>query len=318
MVTRARRRYRVRKSRRRPVRSRETSFLTYDNDFKTDYKYRRMPRGKRKAWRKFSNKVNTVINKGQGLKKHLYEFVIEESTGTGFTNASSAMLYTPDAQVATLNSDMGTLFREMMDPGAFDNANTFGNGDITRTLRFDSAQLEVTWRNTGVHPLIIDLYYVQCRRDFGLTNLDTLNNPEGIFVLGFEKQGIVEDIEENRIPFTNKQFSTQFGTTPFQSSLFCQHFKIITKRKITIAPGNTVSKTLKDPKNRYIEAQSQRAKICRRNQTHGYFWQFYGVPGVIDNVGFHAMPASLTTSVVKRYSYYLPISGKDQTAFGLS
>lgn len=297
---------------------RETAFLTYDNDFKTDYRYKRMPRRKRRAWKKFTKKVNAVVNKQLGLKKHLFSHVTRDSAPTGSTYYGNAMLYTPDARVNDLSADMGTFFREMFPAAVFDNMNVFGVADAQKVIRFESAQLEVTWRNVGSNPVIIDLYYVKCRRDFGLTSSDVLNNINGIFVLGFQKQGLVEDLEDNSTPFSTGQLATQYGTTPFQSPLFCQHYKIYSKRKITIAPGNTVSKTLKDPKNRYINSGEQRASICKRNQTHGYFWQFYGVPGLGEDLPVHCTSADIITSVTKKYAYYLPVSGKDQASSGLT
>lgn len=205
---------------RRSKAPKETAFLTYDNDFKTDYRYKRMPRRKRRAWKKFSKKVNAVINKSQGLKKHLYEHVSQDSATIGSTYYGSAMLYTPDARVVDLNADMGTFFREIFPAGVFDNITNFGAADAQKVIRFESAQLEVTWRNIGVNPLIIDLYYVRCRKDYGLTNVDFLNNPQGMYVLGFDKQGKVVDVEQNTTPFNAGQTATQFGTTPFQSPLF--------------------------------------------------------------------------------------------------
>ena len=297
----------------------ETAFLTYDNDFKTDYRYKRMPRRKRRAWKKFSKKVNAVINKSQGLKKHLYSYVYTNVNLINQTYPSSAMLYTPDARVADLNADMGQFFREILGATLFDTITNFGAADAQKVIRFESAQLEVTWRNTSENPVIIDLYYVRCRKDYGLTNIDVYNNPEGIFALGFDKQGLVRDVENNVQVFNAGQSASMFGTTPFQSPLFCQHYKILSKRKITIAPGNTVSKTLKDPRNRYINSGEQRARICKRNQTHGYFWQFYGVPGFDgENNPVHCLPTELVTSITKKYAYYLPVSGKDQASSGLA
>lgn len=297
----------------------ESAFLTYDNDFKTDYRYRPMPRRKRRAWKRFSKKVTAVINKNEGLKKHLYTRVFETSSNANSTFYDSAMVYTPDARVDTLDADIGTIFREMLPAGTFDNAyNLSTNSDIASFLRFESCVMEVTWRNTGTQPLIIDLYYVRCRKDFGLTSSNTQNNAQGIYNLGFVKQGIVEDINDGNVPFTDGQAAIQYGTTPFQSPLFCQHYKVITKQKIVIAPGNSVSRTLKDPRNRRINAMDIRASICKRNLTHGYFWQHYGVPGLIDDEPTVAVSSDLVTVVTKKYAYYIPVSNKDQASSGLT
>lgn len=278
-----------------------------------------MPRGRKRAWRKFTKKVDTVINKSQGLKKHLYNRVFVTDSTYNVTFYDSAMLYTPDARVDTLDADIGTIFREMLPAGTFDNAyNLATTGDISSFLKFESAVLEVTWRNTGTNPLIIDLYYVRCRKDFPLTSSNVQNNAQGIYNLGFLKQGLVEDLNDGSTPFSGGQLAIDYGTTPFQSPLFCQHYKILTKQKITIAPGNMVSRTLKDPRNRRINATDIRASICKRNMTHGYFWQHYGVPGIFFNDAVSALPSTLITSVTKKYSYYIPVSNKDQASTGLT
>lgn len=310
-------RYSKRRSSNKRGGSKETAFLTYDNDFKTDYRYKRMPRRKRRAWKKFTKKVDAVINKSQGLKKHLYTRVFNTSSPTSQTFYDSAMLYTPDARVDTLDADIGTMFREMLPAGSFDDAYNLATvGDISSFLRFESAVMEVTWTNNGVAPLIIDLYYVRCRKDFPLTSTNVQNNAQGIYNLGFLKQERVEDINDGNVPFVTGQTAIQYGTTPFQSPLFCQHYKVLTKQKLVIAPGNTISRTLKDSKNRRINATDIRASICKRNLTHGYFWQHYGVPGVVE-VPVVAVSSNLTTVVTKKYSYYIPVSNKDQASSGL-
>lgn len=292
----------------------ESPLLTYDNDYKTDYRYKRMPKKRRRRWKRFVNKVHSIARRDQGLKQYMVEEAYKVDELTTFCNFGQALLYTPDARLASLNADMGNIFRNILTATAFDNINSVINADVDKKIYFNSAQMDVSWRNTGSAPLIIDLYKVACRKDFALTNQDTYNDAVGLYRMGFQKQGQIVDKEDGNLVGDGRNDSLWPGSTPFQSSLFCQHFRILQKRRITIAPGNTVSITLKDTKNRLINANEQRAKICKRGQTHGYIWQSMGVPGLVSDLPVHSIPHNYVTSVIKKYAFYLPVSGKNQTS----
>lgn len=294
--------------------TRETAPLTYDNDFKTDYRYKRMPKRRRRRWKKFVKRVNAVVNRNQGLKKLLFQDIQRLTTPVNQCNYHSAMLYTPDARVNDLSADIGTIFRNILGDVNYNDINTVTTqGDVDKKIRFESANMDVSWRNVGSNPVIIDLYYVRARKTFGLLSADTFNNAQGIYANGFIKQGLIIDEEDGTSVGTNKSFGIDIGTTPFQSSLFCQTYKVLSKKRITIAPGNTVTMTLKDSRNKVVNAVETRARICMRGLTHGYFFQTYGVPG-IDGVPVQATTSDIVFTCQKRYAFYLPVSGKDQTA----
>jgi len=289
--------------------------LTYDNDFKTDYVYKRMPARRRKRYVRFVKKVRSITDRSQGLKKHLFQDVNRITSANDSVGFFSSMLYTPDAQVDGMNADMGTMFRSILGTSPYDNINNIAlDSDTDKKILFESAVMDVTWKNEGSNTVIIDLYYIRTRKTFGLTGVDASNNTHGIYELGMRKQGQVEDIEDSVTLGSNKITPSQFGVTPFMSSLFCQTFKILSKKRITIAPGNFVSMTLKDPRNRTVNATDTRARICMAGLTHGYFYQFYGVPGVSTLVDRYSLGTTLLVTCVKKYNYYLPVSGKDQTA----
>lgn len=295
--------------------SRETQPLTYDNDFKTDYRYKRMPKRRRRNWKRFVKKVSSVVNRQQGLKKLMYTDIQRIQAVDNACSYHSAMLYTPDARVGDLSADMGTIFRNILGSVAYDNINDVTiAGDVDKKIRFESGNMDVSWRNVGAAPVIVDLYYVKARKTFGLTGSDALNNTQGIYALGFVKQGQIIDEEDGNTVGSAKSFPIEVGTTPFQSSLFCQTYKVLSKKRITIAPGNTVSMTLKDAKNRLVNATETRARICMRGLTHGYFFQTYGVPGLSGATPVQALASDIIFTVQKRYAFYLPVSGKDQTA----
>lgn len=306
--------YRSRTQTRNKKRSTETAPLTYDNDFKTDYRYKSMPRRRRRRWRKFVKRVNAVVNKGQGLKKLLYSDIVRITAPINQCTYHSGMLYTPDARVTDLSADLGTIFRNILGATPYNDINLITiPADVDKKIRFESANMDVSWRNMGTNPVIIDLYYVKCRKTFGLLDVDVSNNTQGIFAHGFVKQGFIID-EEDGTSITPKSFPTEIGTTPFQSSLFCSTFKIMSKKRITIAPGNTVAMTLKDARNRIVNAMDTRARICMRGLTHGYFFQVYGVPGLDGSTPVVSTASDIIFSIQKRYAFYLPVSGKDQAS----
>lgn len=297
-------------------RTRYGSPLTYDNDFTTDYRYKRMPAGKRNRWKRFVKKVQAVTAKDQGLKKLVYYDSIKLTSLYNECGNYSASLYTPDAQVNNLHADLGTIFRNILGNAPYDNINTITTtGDVDKRIKFESAMLECTWRNIGNSTVIVDLYYFKTRKTFGLTNQDADNNVHGVYRLGLAKEGrIIDEEDQTNVGGAVLQPGT-IGATPFMSSLFCQTFKIMWKKRITIAPGNFFSMVLKDPKNRMVNATDTRARICMAGLTHGYFFQFAGICGEVTGIPVSSTDSAILFSQIKRYNFYLPVSGKDQTAF---
>lgn len=293
----------------------ESTPLTYDNDFKTDYRYRRMPRRRKRRWVSFVRKVNAVtMKKQQGLKKVLFYGIKNLTTVANQSGTTDMMMYSADGSAVLDNADIGAIFRGHLGATVFNDQNSFAAiGNAQKKLQFESCQMECTVRNLGSVSAIVEVYYVRCRKAHAQTNLDSGNTAAGIYHLGFLKQTQVQDLEESTILGTGPQVSTQIGTTPFQSPRFCETFKILRRKKYQIAPGNTISFLLKDPRNRTIEAGNVRSQLFIPFTTHGYLCQFYGVPG-LDSGPVHAMACNLIFSYTRKYQYYAPLSNRDQAS----
>lgn len=308
------------KTQTRTKRTRESAPLTYDNDFKTDYRYRRMPRRRRRRWVRFVKKVNAVtLRNQQGLKKVLFrrlQTLVSTSSSCAFTEL---MLYPSDGSVNLHAADMGEIFRDHLGTTAFDQANDMTVlANTQKQLKFESAQLEVTVKNYGVNKAIVEVYYVRCRKQHGQTNSDVYNCASGVYELGFTKQTQVTDPEEGTTIGVGRQTQFMVGTTPFQSPRFCSTFKILKRKKFTIAPGNSVSWILKDPRNRSIQANNVRSQLFLPFVTHGYFIQSYGEPGLEGpdpGVPTASLPTNIMLYSTRKYQYYAPMSNKDQSAF---
>lgn len=308
------------RTRTKKSRAQESAPLTYDNDFKTDYRYKRMPRRRRRRWISFSRRVNHVILRGQqGLKKEIFRRLQTLSSTSGSCGFTEQMLYTADGDPGVHAADVGQLFRGHLGVDAFDNANNLASlSNASKQLRFESAQLEITITNSGNNKAIVESYYIRCRKQHAQTNATATNCVSGVYQLGFIKQDQVRDEETGNTVGLGKQTEFQVGTTPFQSPRFCSVFKILRRRKYTIAPGNSVSWILKDPRNRRITAENVRLELFIPFVTHGYFLQAYGVPGLEGPdppLPTSALPVNLTMYVTRKYQYYTPVSNQDQSGF---
>lgn len=309
------------KTQTRSKRSSESAPLTYDNDFKTDYRYRRMNRRRKKRWVRFVRKVNAVtLKQQQGLKKIIFRRLNSLTTISGSCAFTELLLYPSDGSVNLHAADLGEIFRNHLGATVFNQANDMsilGNQNTQKKLQFESAQLEVSVKNYGNNKAIVEVYYVRCRKQHAQTNNDIYNCASGVYELGFKKQTQITDPEEGTTIGVGPQSQFQVGTTPFQSPRFCSTFKVIRRKKYIIAPGNMVSWILKDPRNRTIEANNVRSELFVPRVTHGYFIQCYGEPGLEGPdppVPTTAMPVNLLFYSTRKYQYYAPMSNKDQGA----
>lgn len=300
-------------------RTSESAPITYDNDFKTDYRYRRMPRRKRRRWVRFVKKVNHVtLRRQQGLQKVLFTTNNLVTTNVNTTGFTDAVLYPIDGDSPTGAADVSQIFRGHLGSSVYNSMNDLSVvGNAEKRLQFESAQLEVTLRNMGSDIAIVEVYYCRTRKEHGQTSSSAFNRLSGIYQLGFVKQQQIFDLESSLVVGSGIETATTIGTTPFQSPRFCQHFKILKRKKYQIAVNNMISFILKDPKDRMIEAGATRGKICMPGLTHGYLIQIYGAPSVQAGpppVPVTAQPATVLVTTTRKYGYYMPIYSKDQSA----
>lgn len=276
-----------------------------------------MPRRRRRRWVRFARKVNHVVLRGQqGLKKQIFRRLHTISSISGSCGFSDALLYSGDGDGSLHASDLGELFRGHLGAADFNDANNLTVlSNASKQLKFESAQLEITMTNSGNYKAIVEAYYIRCRKQHSHTNNTIYNCASGIYQLGFVKQDQVQDLETGETVGIGKQSEFQVGTTPFQSPRFCSTFKILRRRKFTIAPGNSISWILKDPRNRTINAENVRAQLFVPHVSHGYFLQVYGVPGLIGDdppLPTSALPVNITVYATRKYQYYTPVSNQDQ------
>lgn len=151
---------------------------------------------------------------------------------------------------------------------AYENA----TGTITdfrnKKVLIKSMCLDIHIVNNGSNGLEFDVYQVIMRKDWSASSrIDVM------FTGSFDEQATATGY--------TRVVSTP-GVTPFQSSNFCEHFKILSKRSILLGAGQATSLQLRISKARMFDG-----KVLERNTagipryTKGYLFVVKGVPTVV-------------------------------------
>lgn len=289
--------------------------LTTQHDFKTDYRSRRITRRRRIQFRRakrFTARVARAHTSLTTYPKHVLR--TQRFTRTCTQNAQNyfgVLLHTVDGIAVGNGGNEQADWREFFREGggsfaqAWDNANTVlpgvGLGLINRAIRSIRATIEVTLRNTGTNPLILNAYRIYCKRNVR-SNFDSIEN---VYRTGFFTAEQIEANPENNTGLWDSRIiDTDIGSTCFQSRVFCQHFKIVRRTKYQLSPGEEVQLTYTDRRSRNLSQRFLQGNSFVRNLTTGWFIEFNGVPSSGAPPVFETTnaPAQLACIIHKRYS----------------
>lgn len=234
-----------------------TNTTTTQYDTTLQYRKKRMPKYKKRAWVKFTRKVNAVITKAHAtqtvvLNQTAVRSLSAEDNGQSHIAAlmyGKAGYYTPGGTSAEVG--LNDLYQMCKD-----------RDDDNRTWHYTSAVLDVTARNTGSTGLEVDLYFCSFGED----------------VLGARcLEDAIKDAEDETVTIA-AQYSqvalNKRGTTLFDLPVLIKghKIKIWSKRKYFLPQGATFTYQYRDPK--YHKIPQSRVKEFIAN-------------GVIDNVNGH-------------------------------
>lgn len=280
LATAARVGYRAYKSYTRTKAKRATSSpgVTTQHDTKTIYRKKRMPRRKRKQWAKFSNKVNAVIDSAHATK--------------------TMLINNTDALTATAGSQLFASYN-IYGMNGTNGAGTRGNADLVtvaanitnyKKMVYKSAILDLTFTNTSIFPIEMDVYHVRYNNEHEAnTPLATFTNAANntLVTTGTTSLGV-----------------TSRGATPwdFPLALSIARITIVKKTKVFLGPGNCSTYQIRDPRNHGI------TKYDINNQTAGYN---YVKPGITQGViviaknvaGYQASATGMSIGCTQKYSY---------------
>lgn len=268
--------------------------LTTQYDSRRLYKYKRMPKRKRKAWAKFSKKVRAVTNI---LGNHYlsYTSVGGQVPAAGNQAYGYSLIYGITGVTSGHGND--DIFKIVPDLG-FSAAKQF-------KLMFKSATLDAEWSTptTNAGSVTLDLYEIICRKDIPNS---TGNNLADIFFEGIASLTAAPGS-------TGALAAGQVGVTPFQSKLFCQNVKILSKTRVLMSPGQTCHKEVRDPKNRTLQfTDTYNHMLCKGGWTRGFFWIAEAVTdGTLFSPGFQINYADLRNYNVQYDSPSDPQGGRN-------
>lgn len=225
------------------------------NQFQTKqwYKKKRMPRRKRKQWVKFTKKVRAVFNKEMSCQTILRREVGTASAAINTQNFFNAMLFPADGVVASMN-DLVEIKKSL--------AGTAAVGDKSK-FRIESGVLDlaIQAKATNTNTLYADVYSIVARKDLPSS---MYTSPTNMFA-NLTSESTVDLEGDTRIA------PTDIGSTPFSMPLFCQYWKILSKKTITMTPGQVAEMQLRDSKNKYFMGKVVEDKTSIKGWTQGFF-----------------------------------------------
>lgn len=221
-----------------------TNITTAQKDYGNQYRKKRMPRYKKKAWKKFSNKVKAVNIKSKGLKTVV------------FNESASSVASDQNFMALHLYGGRGT-------PGAAGSPGTIGAGDLNRMfandpsvvqgtgplnarigkLVFGSAVIDITMHNIGELDAEVDIYYCYHRKDVISENLDRN--------FGTGSGSLQEPIQSGNVTLD----LYQRGVTPFDcsTSLSESGLTVLKKQKLFLRTTQTAFIQHRDAQNHVLE-----------------------------------------------------------------
>lgn len=211
-----------------------------------------MPRRKKKAWKKFSNKVKWVINNNLGTKDVVFNKGVTITSAANQQGVGAALLY---GKAGESGEDGCVGVRDLKFLSEYMNATTATSGDRQGNLfHTTSAIMDITLTNTSETStcnLEVDIYEVYFRNE---VNNDYLFREAGILTsAGIFQKGL----DDTAAPFGTSPLNIRTrGCTPFNwlNGIRDTGMTIITKKKYFIAYNNSITYQFRDPKDRSFTA----------------------------------------------------------------
>jgi len=306
----------ARKAEPRRATAQNTEPLTGQFDYKTDYRKRRLSRRvirkvkKRRRWNR--KVVNTVRNANVGSTHIIRRALCGLTADTNTSNSVCFGMYGlngTSTDVFNPTADIAEIFKEI-DITAFNNSTNPSVALPLHKIYSMHCTMELTARNTGNADAIIEVYFIRGTRR-SPPNL----NPVSIYADGFTKAQLASDPNTGNSFDAKLTFST-VGTTPFQSPLFCQHYRIYKRQKFRVPQGNEINIVLHDNKPRTYRMDQVFTASTDRSY-HGVLIQQQGPPSAA-GAETYALPTAVTYSSIRRYRLKMFRDNLPKTAIDVS
>lgn len=229
---------------------------TEQRDSRVGYVKRRMPRRRRRSWKRFTRKVQHVMLQMGATQTFSQKFATLKSWAANAQNYWGFML----GGVSVSNNDeLLKAFRL-----AYGSALTLADIDDYK-LFIKSLCLDIQFNNNTTNTAIVEIYHLLCRKPYNTATaldqqyLDTFNEIPA--QTGFSRS------------------ITDVGYTPFQNALFCSHWSITKKEQVQLGPGELSTMQIRIPSNKMFYGKTlETAPACIKGFTRAVLFIVKGEP----------------------------------------
>lgn len=233
--------------------------VTAHADSSVAYRRRRMPRRRRRRWQKFSKKVKWIINKTIAPCSLLRNVVFDRAAALNKQVLGVASSLSGYGTASDLSDDQITILKDAAQRALSDPAKYY-----QQSVKISSIVLDVTFENNAFFPqgdpavevltdMEVDVYELQCVKNVYIQDASQTNRDLYDFIVNCTSQQPRPSTDDVGITFIgNPLTSEDIGWTPFQSSKFCQYFKVLKKTKKYMSPGGYFTYQLRNASERVI------------------------------------------------------------------
>lgn len=235
--------------------------LTVQNDQNLRYRRRRMNRRRKKRWVRFVRRVNHVATAASPSN-----FYVNSSLGGVVTIAQDAQS-TFAAMLASTTGSGGQDLLLGMFKAAYGSTLTSTTAAAYK-LFCRTMVLDVQLCVTGAANVVVDVYELLCRKSYetGSTTAEAMYN-----TLYGQNKASPGGLGSTAV--------TSPANTVFSNPLFCQYWKVLSKRELLISAGVTSTLQLRIPRDKWMEGRIFLSyPLIVPGLTRCLFFQARGVP----------------------------------------
>jgi hypothetical protein len=297
-------------TRRRGMRTTGVSTTNYDK--KNTYKYKRMPRRKRKKYMRKFKLFRHFLDKSIGSTKSIISEVSNTVTAATPTNENTGANWLGatmnNAWPLYVNSTATNPIQAFTDQtfpcdvtNSWQQVHNIADGNIDdtqatyKTMQNNNNMECILTNSSTENHMICDVYTIVCRKDLptAVVNLDA--NPGA----SLGSKSWIDFLNELNDPNTSVGL-TNLASSPFVWPEFCKYFKVLRVQQIQIPAGDCVTLSMRDNKNRYYDLRKIQGMIAKKGWTKGFLFKVKGIPNT--NAYSDTVSAKLVTTIVTNSS----------------
>lgn len=251
-----------------------TGVTTAHHDQKLKYRYKRMPKRKRRRYVRRVKFVKHALS--TELPKFKYTF--HEKTNVSIALNKQAMfarfsafgIPAAGAAISTGGTHYNPVVNAWQHMSGFADA-TLPDVVYAQKWRQLSHTQNISITNYGSTTVLLDIYRVVCRKTFSNATYITPETTNGK-----EETALMLKMGDSIIPVNIAEDT--IGVTPFQMGPFTTHFKILQVKEVQLPAGDTTTLSFRDPKNRYLSMHQLIGKVFMKGMTQGYVFRAKALP----------------------------------------